>query len=277
MMLIKSIKTQYKIIVEKKSFYFMFVAVFGFMLFHFLGNVFEYAGRDVVDMYHPMRILLLAKGGRNYHYFILLYPIIVAIPAAFSYMYDQDVNEQIYIQTKTGIRDYYVGKLVATFVATFMVFAIPFLVEIVLNIIAFPNNATGSLSNLSLYDSTELESVNRLLLPKLYAHSTYLYAIVLTIVFGIVSGVCASFALAVSMVIKLKYKVFVLLPAYVILYVLNNFQYILPQIDKTTNYYFYFDIFNTLSKSLVGYIFTVLVMGGASILLAVFKSREDSI
>jgi hypothetical protein len=276
-MLIKSIKTQYKIIVEKKSFYFMFMAVFGYMLFNFIGNVFEYAGRDVVDMYHPMRILLLAEGGRNYHYFILLYPIIVAIPAAFSYMYDQDVNEQIYIQTKTGIRDYYVGKLLATFIATFMVFTIPFLVEIVLNIIAFPNDATGILSYLSVYDSVELESINSLLLPKLYAYSTYLYAVVLTIVFGIVSGVCASFALAVSMVIKLKYKVFVLLSVYVIIYVLNNIQYILPQIDKTTNYYFYFDMFNTQSKSLIGYLLTVLAMGGVSILLVACKSRKDSI
>ncbi len=276
-MLIRSIKMQYKIIVENKNYYVMFLAIFGYMLVNFFYNVFKYAGRDLVDMYHPMRLLLLANGGPYFYFFMLIYPIIVIIPASFSYINDQDVNEQIYIQSKTGIKNYYFGKLLATFLATFFIFTIPFLVEIILNSIAFPNDATGLLSNMSIYANTELESIHRLLLPELYTYSVVLYVIILTVIWGIVSGVIASFALAISIVITFKYKAFLFLPVYLLAYVLNAIQYILPQIDKTTFYFFYFDIFDTTRKSTMGYIISILIIAVSSIFLVMYKSNKDSL
>ncbi|OYP24241.1 hypothetical protein CG709_07420 [Lachnotalea glycerini] len=228
-------------------------------------------------MYHPMRLLLLANTGYYFYFFMLLYPIIVIIPASFSYIYDQDINEQIFIQSRTGIKNYYFGKLIATFLSTFNIFTIPFLAEIILNSIAFPNNATGLLSNMSIYESTELESIHRLLLPNLYIRSIYLYVILLTIIWGIVSGVIATYALTISIIIKFKYKTFLFLPIYILSYVLYEVQYILPQIDKTTYYFFYFDIFDTSRKSLMGYILCILMMTASSILLAMYKSGQDSL
>lgn len=276
-MLIKSIQMQYKIITEKKNYYFMMLAVFCFVLLNYFSNVFKYAGMDILDMYQPMRLLLLSNSGIYYRFFALLYPIIVLVPAAFSFMFDQDVNEQVFIQTRTDVRNYYLGKTVATFIVTFNVFTIPLLVEIFLNSIAFPFNATGLLSNQSIYDEVSLHLLQKLLLPSIYAYSPIVYSIIFIVIFGIFSGIIACFALSLSMLFNFKFKAFLFLPTYAFSYILNAIQYVIPNFEFTTNYYNYFDMFDGLKKSLLGYIALALCIAIITLILVVHKSRKDSL
>lgn len=276
-MLIKSIRMQYRIITEKNNYYFLMLVVFSFIFLNYLSNVFKYTGRDVLDMYQPMRLLLLANSGMYYRFFILVYPIIVHVPAAFSFMFDQDVNEQVFIQSRVGVRFYYLGKIVATFITTFQVFTIPLLIEIFLNCIAFPINATGLLSHQSIYDEVSLHLLQELLLPAIYTYSPILYSIILTVIFGIFSGIIACFSLSLSMVFNLKFKAFLFLPTYVFFYILNTLQYVIPNFEYTTNYYNYFDMFDGLKKSFLGYIVVALCIAIISLILVMYKSRKDSL
>ena len=276
-MLIKSIRMQYRIITEKKNYYFLMLVVFGFTFFNYLTNVFKYTGRDVLDMYQPMRLILLANSGVYYRFFILAYPIIVHVPAAFSYMFDQDVKEQVFIQSRVGVRSYYLGKLVATFITTFQVFTIPLLTEIFLNCIAFPINSSGLLSHQSIYDEVSLHLIQKLLLPSIYTYSPILYSIILTIIFGIFSGLIACFSLSLSMVLNFKFKAFLFLPTYVFFYILNTIQYVIPKFEYTTNYYNYFDMFDGLNKSFLGYIVAALCIAIISLFLVMYKSRKDAL
>ncbi|WP_143099154.1 hypothetical protein [Anaeromicropila populeti] len=220
---------------------------------------------------------MLANGSPFYHFLMLFYPIIVIIPAAFSYIYDQDCNEQVFILSRAGKINYYLAKMAATFWTTFLAFSIPFLTEIILNCIVFPGKAAGLLSNVSKYQIPELEAVHKLLLPSVYSYSICIYVIIFTVMFGIASGILATFALAVSIAIKLKYKAFLFLPVYILVYILNEMSDIIPQINFSTNYYFYFDIFNITAKSFIGYLMCLLSIAGLSIVLVVYKARKDSI
>lgn len=276
-MLIKSIKTQLKIIQQRKTYYLMFIAVFGWMLCNYFHNVFEFSGRDVLDTYQPMRILLLAGNGIYYHIFVMLFPIVVILPAAFSFLLDKDVNEHVFLQSKVGRTSYYLGKLIATFIATLMVFTIPFLIEIILNCIAFPMGATGLTSNLSLYDNVELMNIKRMLIPSLYINSIYAYAIVNTLIFGIVSGLLASFSLALSININFKFKAMLFLPTYILIYALSMIDDIIPNIGFKTDYYSYFDIFDTSNKSFITYLLFALTILGVSLGLILIKARKDSL
>lgn len=276
-MLIKSILMQYRIIIEKKNYYFIMLSVFCCVLLNYFSNLFKYAGRDILDMYQPMRLLLLANSGIYYRFFALLYPIIILVPAAFSFMFDQDVNEQVFIQSRTNVRDYYLGKIVATFIVTFNVFTIPLLVEILLNSIAFPSNATGLLSNQSIYDEVSLHLLQKLLLPSVYAYSSIIYSIIFTVIFGIFTGIIACFALSLSMLLNFKFKALLFLPTYTFFYILNTIQYVIPNFEYTTNYYNYFDMFDGLKKSFLGYIVLALCISIISLILVVHKSRKDSL
>lgn len=92
---------------------------------------------------------------------------------------------------------YRFSKLLAVFGVTFLIFTLPFFIEIILNCLAFPLNAQGDLSNWNYYDPTYIESVNNYLFSKIFLMSPYLSAVLGTILFGIASGIFAAFTTAV--------------------------------------------------------------------------------
>src|SRR5699024_10701473 len=142
---------------------------------------------DVVDMYHPMKLLTLSSYSEYSFYILQYYPLIVVIPAGFSLFADKHLHQFILIQSRVGARNYYFGKLIVVFLVTCFVFTVPFLMEIMLNILVFPRMATGDPSNLSPYDMSNI--IKQYLFSDLYIQSPYLYAIFFTLIFGMFSGV----------------------------------------------------------------------------------------
>lgn len=276
-MFIKSVQSQLTIIKEKKSYYLMFLLMFGWVLCNYFHNVFQYAGRDILDMYQPMRILTLADSGLYFYILMLLYPIIVIIPASFSYLYDQDVGEQIFLQSKIGITNYYLGKLVAVMIATFFVFTVPFLLEIILNCISFPLGATGLTTNINVYDNIELNNIQKLLFPNLYIKSVYAYTIISTLLFGAASSIIAGFSLALSMKFKFKFKALLLLPTYIMLYMTGLTGDVFQGTKLQTSYHSYFDLFDIGEKNTLAYIFIGFILLGISVGLVIYRSRKDQL
>src|SRR5690625_3757716 len=157
---------QLKVIWEKRIALIIFFLLFGLMLVNYFTNVFTYSGTDIVDMYHPMKILTLSSHSKYSFYLMQYYPLLVVIPAGFTLFADKQVNQYIFIQSRVGARNYYLGKFIVVFLVTFIVFTVPFLIEILLNVIAFPITATGDPSNLSIYQ--RIEEIRMYLLSDLY-------------------------------------------------------------------------------------------------------------
>lgn len=130
---------------------------------------------------------------------------------------------------RMGSSKYYVSKLVAGFIVTSVVFTIPFLSELVLNCISFPMAATGDFINLNQYDPRYVEMVSRYAFPELFKSDPYLYSIVGILLFGVFSGILGMLTIALSMILKVRYKIFLFLPVFVLLNISLYFRRLLRE------------------------------------------------
>lgn len=269
----KAVVWQMKAICSRKAPIVMFLFLYAYVLLNYLTNVFRFSGTDVTDMYMSMYLLVLSEENVSFHFFFMQYfPLLLVIPASFSFLQDKSSRALNYLAARMGRRRYYVSKGIAVFLISFAVFTLPFLLEILLNCIAFPLDAVGHVSNINNYE--KMESFERMFLVKLFCYSPYLYAVLFTFIFGIVTGVLSVFALGISM-LKMRFKVFVFLPCYLLLYA-SYFGNRIPGLNGTdTNYFIYFSIFDDAPKNGVGYFLVVLLVALVPAVIIHEKGKRD--
>lgn len=233
-------------------------------------------------MYHPMKLLALSYN-RIYHnadntlLLIQLYPLLVACPAGLLYAREWQIGLNTLTESRVGALTYKLSKLAAVFFVTAVVFTLPFMIEILLNIVAFPTNAIGDLSNLNTYDPSYLQSIKNYIFCDLYLVSPYLYAVVMTVLFGILSGILGMTICAFSMTIHTKFRLLYLLPTYILL---NFTIYILPSIADTgvkVEWYHYFFLFNDECKSVLGLFVVQAILIVYALISACYSSRKDCV
>ena len=233
-------KMQMCVIRERKSTIFMYILMCGLVALNFIVNINEYAGYNVWNMYHPMRLVLLSDYSSLGFAFMQYIPFLLVVPAAFSFFNDRTCRENIIIEAKSNRKAYYIGTLLATFVTTFLIFTIPLLVELLLNCITFPLLALGEQSNISLFDNTSI--IESYLFYGLWLYNPYLYTFLMILIFGVVCGIMACFAAAVSLIGRNQFKVMIFVPVYVLMYLVLLLELIL-NLDDSTNYFFYLRLF----------------------------------
>ena len=199
-----------------------FALLLALVFLSFAENVNEFRGYDIVSMYHPMKMLLLSYNRTFYNatfalLMIQLFPLVICLPSGLSLVSEQRNGETILAVSRLGPRTYIWSKLTAAFITNFVVFTVPFLIEIVLNCLSFPLDAIGDFSNTSTYSKEFQGMVDSYSLSGLYAVSPYLYAVVCTLGFGVFAGMLAVVTIAISTVIKVKYSVTLILPAFLCL------------------------------------------------------------
>lgn len=260
--------------------------VFGVLLIvvglNFAENVLTFQGMDVTNMYHPMKMLALSYNKVNYNADITLlitqiYPLLVACPAGLIYAKEKQMGMDTLMEARVGGLNYKLCKLLAVFCSTALIFSIPFLIEILLNYIAFPHETMGDFSNLNIYDSEYMQWVENYAYSELYVFSPILYAIVSTIIFGILSGILGMAASAFSMIVPVKYRVMYLLPSFILL---NSTIYFWPtffKFDSEVTWYSYFLLFNEQHKNMTGFLVVQLVLVCFALISAFISSRRDCI
>lgn len=278
-MLLRSISMQLRIIWERKIASIILFLLFCLILINYFNNVMTYRGTDVIDMYHPMKLLTLSNYSEYSFYLLQYFPLLVVIPAGFALFADKTLNQYIFIQSRIGARNYYFGKLIVVFLVTFTVFTLPFLLEILLNCLAFPITGIGDPSNLGYYSESYIESTNMYLFSSLYLQSPYLYAVFFTVVFGVFSGVLAMFTVAIS-TFQIKYKVLLFLPIYLLLHGVGMIIQLVPSLSIDTNYFLYLRFYEPLRNStdnLIAFFTFIALIFSLSILIVFFKLRKGAI
>lgn len=221
-MYVKATRTQIKLLLFQWGTLLAFGLLLGVMLNNFVENVLEHQGTDVVLMYHPMKLLSLSYNKVNYKadtlmFLVQLVPLLICIPAALSLAQEQHCGASVLLASRLGGRTYLFSKVTAVFVVTTLVFSLPFLLEILLNCISFPLRATGDLANWSIYEEEYIQTTKNFLLYPVYRVSPYLYAVVETLRFGATMGLLAAATLTLSALIRVKFRVLLLLPAFLLL------------------------------------------------------------
>lgn len=274
-----SVKSQIRILMEKKITIFMFLAMIAIVLINYFQNVNAYANTAINFMMNPMRLLLLSadayEAGSLKFIFLQFYPFLVILPAGFSYALDKNSKMEIYLKGRLGGKNYFLGKIIAAFIVTFIIFTIPFLIEMGLNCIAFPLNANGNASYEGVYSTSYLASVEGYLFFGAFKISPYLYSLITILIFGFSSGILAVFTMATSIFLS-KYKVLMLLPTYLLLYGLGMLYTILPNTTIHTSYFDYFSMFDISNKNQVIFLTVLILLLVSSILCIMRSARKDT-
>ena len=226
MMYGKAVRTQIKFLLGQKGFALVFLVLMGVMLLNFTQNVREFQGYDVISMYHPMKLLTLSYNKAIYRadnamLLIQLVPLLICLPAALSLAGEQQPGQSVLLIARLGTKTYLWSKVTAVFVVTTLAFALPFLLEVVLNCISFPLEATGDFYNFNAYDPQRLTMESLYQLPGLYQLSPYLYAVVCTLLFGAFAGLLAAATVTLSALVRVRFRVLLLLPVFLLLQLTN--------------------------------------------------------
>lgn len=148
---------------------------------------------------------------------VQLVPLLICIPAALSLAKEQHTGESVLMVSRLGARTYLFSKVTAVFVVTVLVFSVPFFIELALNCISFPLTATGDLGNGSVYEPEYIETTKNYLFYPIYRISPYLYTVVGILHFGMVMGLLAAATTTFSALVRVKFRVVLLLPVFLLL------------------------------------------------------------
>ncbi|MGN0335468.1 MAG: hypothetical protein ACI4DV_07400 [Lachnospiraceae bacterium] len=277
-MLFRFIIKQTKFLLKQREALLTMTLLFWLVIINYLGNVLDFRGTDVSQMYQPMKLLVLSYNRINYNanntlLIVMLYPFLVSMPAGFSYVKEQQTKEEIFFVARIGKQNYMISKLITAFLVTSIVFFIPLITEIIMNCVSFPLKAQGDLSNLSIYNPEYADMVHSYLGYSIYLYSPVLYAILGTLFFCMMSGIIAMFTVAVSFAISVRYRVLLLLPSFLILNFTVYFDNFIE--GDVVSWYEYLLIFSDTSKStgylVMGIIISILLILGC---YYVGKKRE---
>lgn len=283
-MFLKVTASQVKFMLRQKNARIVFYILLVMILTNFISNVLMFQGMDVINMYHPMKLLLLSWnrsiiGADLLFGFLQLYPLLVICPAGFSMVKEQQTGQHIILAARMGNKLYYFSKMTAAYIVTFLVFSLPFMIEIGLNCLAFPLNAQGDLSNWSYYDPSYKASVENYLFSKIFLCSPYISAMLGTILLGLFSGLLAAFTVAVSSVFRFRYRVFLFLPVFLLLNVTEIVSTILfnKGITFRLSWYNYFTLFNDEPKNIIYFLLSISILVALTFLGISIGGRKDCI
>lgn len=145
----------------------------------------------------------------------------------------------------------------------------------ILNCIAFLIQASGDLSNRSIYEEGYINLVRHYLLSTLYIQSPYLYTLIGILLFGVVSGILSVFTTAISM-FNIKFKVFLFLPVYALLYLIGMIPQIVSKLEWTTRYFSYLWLFEETPKSLVAFFSFLFILVLGSVIIVYYRVKEET-
>ena len=228
-MFVRTTWTHVKFLLGKTSSKITFFALFLVMLLNFVSNVLYFRGYDVIEMFHPMNILSLSYDRTAHNagtalLLVQLLPLLVGWPAGLALAADRGLGTDTMLVARLGRKPYVTSKLTAVFIATAIVFSVPFLLEIVLNCLSFPLTATGNLIRIDAFDSDYADIIGNYLCPWLYRFSPYLAAVLGTIGFGLFAGLLACVTASLSLFVRIRFRVFLLLPVFILLYAITSLE-----------------------------------------------------
>ena len=148
-MFLRSVRMQTAGILRKKTAAVTYLLLMGFVLVNFFLNLWQnHEAQYVTQMFDPVKILTLSDWSYSGFYMRTYFPLLVVLPTACSYLSDRQTRMQVYMEARTGRTSYWMGKFLAVFLATFIIFTLPFLLELALKkgvLISFDPNLRFSL------------------------------------------------------------------------------------------------------------------------------------
>ena len=280
--MIKIIKHQTLFMLRQNIALMVFYILLAIVFLNFGSNVLTFQGRDIIDMYHPAKMLVLSYDQvyDNMDIMLLLiqlYPILIVCPAGFTLLSEKKRKTDCVLITRIGSIQYYLCKTIAAFFVTMIVFTIPFLIEFGLNCVSFPLAASGDFVDLNCYSTDYIELTNNYMYSTLFHMNSYLYTFVGIFFWGITSGIIGMFTVALSGIISFRFKILLFLPVYILLNIPAYMPQITDKLPFVVNWYNYIFLFDDHVKNNVFFISFLIILFIISIVCSVIKGRGDQL
>ena len=281
-MLVRTTRSQIAFLLRQKEAVFTFCVLLLLVLANFIDNCQEYQGFDVMALAHTTKLGLLSFNRMGYKadlsiMFLQLYPLLVVCPAGFILAKERGTQEHVLMITRMGSGVYYFSKLLSAFVVTAMVFTLPFLVEIVIHVIAFSTRPMGDLSNWSYYSEEYMELVRGYMFSDLFIRSPYLYAVVKVLLFGLFSGLMGAFGVAVSALYRVKFRITVFLPAFLLLNLSVYATAIFREIQESLAWYQFVMLHEEMRGNVLVFLAAVVLVVAVSVGATFWAARRDQL
>ncbi|MCI8409604.1 MAG: hypothetical protein HFJ09_10110 [Lachnospiraceae bacterium] len=268
--MIREIKSQSYLLIHKKSFKIALICNILFNAVSYLYQVFKVIGKYEIEVISASYACSISEGNPFWTYYQILFPFIVVIPFAFSYFEDKALNLIYYIETRVEKKKYLIAKVITSFIGSFIVVIIPFLLNILLNEITFPHNGNTFGSNIHSIEITKDlvgENVIAATIQKgliglrFFLMYPQLYNIILVFLLAIIAGIMGAFCFCWSYFVQ-KHKILLFLPVYIYCYIGSIFTRMSEEVGIAINFtlldYAYLN--TNMGKSVIIFLLELIIM-----------------
>lgn len=270
-----SLRTQCISMIRKKTTVITFFIILALVMINFYVNMItNYNIGDVTQMKDTVKMLTLSDWTICGYYIMEFYPLLVVLPTACAYMNDKEIGIRNYMDSRIGKKIYWYSKVMAVFIVTVVVFTVPFILELLISGISFGFNHIGDGSGID-YISV-IENENKYLFFKLFFKNKVIYAVVMILIFGIVSGILAVFNFSIVTLPFFKYKIFAFFPLYILIYILSFVQK-LARLKHEINYKFILRMFSTSDINYAEVFVFLSILNIISFVLISKKIRQEDV
>lgn len=249
MHLLRMLNYQFKVMLNKKSFMIAFSIVLIYCLFSYLTNVISFYHVDISQMMSANSLFALSSDQPYWGLFATIFPFILFLPFAFSYIEDRKIQITNYIISRSSSSAYLISQIVITFLGGFIITFVPFLLNLLLCHVTFPDNMNtyfGEYGNPNYYRTLTGSNViihtdiKGLPFLELYLNSQLLYNLIFLLMFSVASGLLSVFILSLSYM-GITNRLILFIPLYLFFYLsraLDSYSYN-SSLEKGTVYHNY--------------------------------------
>ncbi|MDR1131252.1 MAG: hypothetical protein LBL15_02405 [Oscillospiraceae bacterium] len=286
-MLRRAVSTQINLMFRQKPFVFCFGINMIYSIATFIFYALSQRGSDVSTILSPNAAFALNSNAVFYPVFINLVPCISVLPFAMSFMTDQANEISPIIQSRTGLKNYYLSKMTVCFIGGFIVFFIPLAANMLLNLSFFPQSGITTFGD--MFDRNYAPTIagsnividtiqSGVIFPRLFLYSADLYNLVFALIFSLSMGVLSVLNLAVSFIIK-RYKILLFIPVYLLIILINTLNFLLQKSKPFINFIVmsYLTVNADHGKSLIFISAFFIAVIGFSIGMLILQISKDQI
>lgn len=215
---------QLRLMLKRKSFLISLLLMILFVVFAFSWECFKYYGHDIVAV-PAAKYLFCLQGNKNSASFIftIVFPIVATLPFSDSFFEERKNKTLELCLMRMSNNKYYYSKLFAVFFSGFIIMFLPLIINMFLNLLAFPSESTVGAGNISIMEShlfiaEENKNISTVIFKNLYINNTILYDVLI----GFILSLACAFMAVITYQISFFYKKSQLILT-VLMFVIYNF------------------------------------------------------
>ncbi len=269
----KCLKVQLELMFKRNLFIVSFTTMILFVAICFVINCLNFYNNDITTVLAAKYLFLGSDlSGYFVEFLKILFPFVATLPFSDSYYEEREKHTIEFCLSRITNETYYYSKLFTCFFGGFIIIAVPLLLNMLLNFIAFPIDSTIDATNFSYIHSYLFDGVMQTgMFQNLFAQNMYLYNFLYLMLLSVTSGLIAVIVYNISFVFKIK-RIALLLSAFMVYNFVSLLLFAIGLDGLCMNNYIFAGMFYS-GQSLTGMIITFSFLILMSVIL-IFPAKR---